>query len=243
MDNTKGFILRVPKGAHSPTQEDLKLELKQGEYLFVLGANGTGKSSLMQSLYRQHAENARRISSHRQNWFESGILDMTAQARISFGNQFRIEDSSKESRWKEPYPHARANMAIFDLVEAENLRNRAISQAVDAKDLDRAVAVSRKASPLNALNQILHQSNLPIVLSLEANHRVVASRNGGAHYDFAELSDGERNALLIASNVLTVASGTLLVIDEPERHLHRSIISPPVSNPECKFLTGSSGGV
>ena len=53
--------------------------------------------------------------------------------------------------------------------------------------------------------------------------------------------DGERNALLIAGNVLTAPSGTLLIIDEPERHLHRSIISPLLSQlferrSDCGFV-------
>ncbi|WP_442947933.1 AAA family ATPase [Nostoc sp.] len=52
--------------------------------------------------------------------------------------------------------------------------------------------------------------------------QVVASKCGGTPYSIAELSDGERNALLIAANVLTVKNGTLVLIDEPERHLHRS---------------------
>ena len=43
-------------------------------------------------------------------------------------------------------------------------------------------------------------------------------------YGAAELSDGERNALLISAEILTAKDGTLLIIDEPERHLHRSII-------------------
>ena len=43
---------------------------------------------------------------------------------------------------------------------------------------------------------------------------------------FAELSDGERNALLIGSDVLTTEPNSLIILDEPERHLHRSIISP-----------------
>ena len=54
----------------------------------------------------------------------------------------------------------------------------------------------------------------------------MALKNGGVPYSIAELSDGERNALLIAGDVLTAKPGTLLIIDEPERHLHRSIISP-----------------
>ena len=37
---------------------------------------------------------------------------------------------------------------------------------------------------------------------------------------------GERNAAIIGATVLTVEAGTVLLIDEPERHLHRSIIVP-----------------
>jgi hypothetical protein len=54
----------------------------------------------------------------------------------------------------------------------------------------------------------------------------MAIKTGGSLYSIARLSDGERNALLIAANVLTAKPGTLILIDEPERHLHRSIISP-----------------
>ena len=32
--------------------------------------------------------------------------------------------------------------------------------------------------------------------------------------------------VILAANVLTVDAGTVLLIDEPERHLHRSIIEP-----------------
>jgi predicted ATPase len=45
-------------------------------------------------------------------------------------------------------------------------------------------------------------------------------------YSIPELSDGERNALLISAAVLTAEPGSLILIDEPEHHLHRSIISP-----------------
>ena len=53
----------------------------------------------------------------------------------------------------------------------------------------------------------------------------MASKSGSDSYSVAEMSDGERNALLLAAEVLTVPSGTLILIDEPELHLHRSIIS------------------
>ena len=74
-------------------------------------------------------------------------------------------------------------------------------------------------------------SNIPIEIAVEEGQKVVARKNGGAPYSIAELSDGERNAFLIAADVLTAKPGTLLLIDEPERHLHRSIISPLLQSP------------
>ena len=60
-------------------------------------------------------------------------------------------------------------------------------------------------------------------------------------YGIEQLSDGERSALLLASEVLTAPKGTLLLLDEPERHLHRSIISPLLSGlfaqrSDCNFV-------
>jgi hypothetical protein len=47
--------------------------------------------------------------------------------------------------------------------------------------------------------------------------------------------------LLIAANVLTVEPGTLILIDEPERHLHRSITAPLLvqlfaKRSDCSFI-------
>jgi len=91
---------------------------------------------------------------------------------------------------------------------------------------------------------LLRLSNIQIEISVKANEDVLASKNGSINYSIAELSDGERNALLIAASVLTVDSGTLLLIDEPERHLHRSIISPLLTllfakRPDCAFVVST----
>ena len=79
---------------------------------------------------------------------------------------------------------------------------------------------------------------------LKSRQKVVASRNGSTPYSVAELSDGERNAFLIAADILTAGTGTLLLIDEPERHLHRSIISPLLSllfakRKDCFFVVST----
>ena len=40
------------------------------------------------------------------------------------------------------------------------------------------------------------------------------------------MSDGERNAMIIAGHVITAEAGTVFLIDEPDRHLHRAITQP-----------------
>ncbi len=142
------------------------------------------------------------------------------------------------------YSEQRVQMAIYDLVNSENMRARKITQAVDAKKAGEVEKLSAKDSAFVTLNRLLRLANLDIVVSVEANDEIMATRNGSKPYSIAKLSDGERNAILTAANVLTVPEGTLLLIDEPERHLHRSIISPLLSlllkeRSDCAFIVST----
>ena len=44
-------------------------------------------------------------------------------------------------------------------------------------------------------------------------------------YSANQMSDGERSVLYLASQVLCVPKNKILIIDEPEIHLHRSIMN------------------
>ncbi len=229
-----------------PTQEDppLTLNLKNGELLFVLGANGTGKSSLMFHFAHRHQGKSRKISAHRQTWMNTDALDMTAETKLQTEQQIQNRDQHFQSRYRDDYAAQRASMTIYELIDAENVRARQIAALVDGGDLKAAARASRQEAPITIINELLRQSNIPITIGVHANERVVASKLGGPEYSAAQLSDGERNALLIAGNVLTAQPGTLLIIDEPERHLHRSIISPLLGQlfqirSDCAFVVST----
>ena len=220
---------------------DLPLSLSAGEMLFVLGANGTGKSSLMHHIARINVGRTRRISAHRQTWMNTESLDMTPASKLQTERQIQNRDKSLESRYLDHYAAERASMTIYELIEAENIRARKITAFVDAQDVDSAIQCSEISAPITIINELLEQSNLPIKISIRENQRIMVTRNSGPEYSAAQLSDGERNVLLLAGNVLTASSGSLLVIDEPERHLHRSIISPLLKQlferrPDCGFV-------
>jgi ABC-type lipoprotein export system ATPase subunit len=224
--------------------ESLNLVINLGEALFILGANGTGKSSLMQHLYNPHHTKARRISAHRQTWFSSNAMDLSPYQKRQLESNIQGGDTSLAARWKDDYAQQRASISIYDLIDAENVRARSIADAVDGNDIELAKTLSKKDAPIKIINELLRLSNIPIEIFVHDSDRVVARKHGGTPYSIAELSDGERNALLIAADVLTVKKETLILIDEPERHLHRSIISPLLTllfskRDDCAFIVST----
>lgn len=224
--------------------EALQFGLDAGDTLYLLGANGTGKSSLVSRFASAHQKHARRISAHRQTWFESNTLDMTPRSRQDLENNVRSEDAHPQARWREWNAGGRAHMAIFDLIDADTMQERKIAAFVRGGDSAAAFKEAATPSPIQVINELMRLSNLPIEVSLEEGQKVVARKKGGEPYSVAELSDGERNAFLIAIEVLTAKPGTLILIDEPERHLHRSIISPLLKllfdrRKDCSFIVST----
>lgn len=197
-----------------------------GQVVFVIGANGSGKSSLMHRLYTTNKEIARRISAHRQTWFRSNAMDLTPATKKQTEANLSSQDATADARWMDHNAMQRATVTIFELIDSENVRARKIAAAADDDDFDLVRELCKQDAPLTVLNELLKVSNLPIEISIEKDVQLFARKNGGTPYSIAELSDGERNAILIAGSVLTANEDSLIIIDEPERHLHRSIVSP-----------------
>lgn len=235
------FSLSIPIGKASSA---LTLTVNAGEMLFILGANGTGKSSLMQAFASVSRDNTRRITAHRQTWFRSASPEFTGQQRIEYERNVFRYDQQANARWMDEFAQQRPQMAIYDLVNSENLRAREITRAVDQHNTEEVSKLAARDGAFTKMNRMLRLANLEIAVSVEANDEILATRKGSKPYSIAKLSDGERNAILIAANVLTVPSGTLLLIDEPERHLHRSIVSPLLSlllkeRTDCAFVVST----
>ncbi len=231
------FSLSIPQ----TVGDELSIEIEHGECLYVLGANGSGKSSLMHHFYKLNRDISNRISAHRQTWFASDAISITPHQRIQQEQNIKNSDVSPDSRWKDDYSSVRPNISIYDLIISENARSRQVCNAIDSGNIELAKEVSKIDSSIKVINELLYLSNIPIEISINTEEQVVASKEGSTPYSIAKLSDGERNAILIASNVLTAKEGALLLIDEPERHLHRSIISPLLTHlftrrKDCGFI-------
>ena len=129
------------------------------------------------------------------------------------------------------------------MVERENFRARSIALHVDGGNTEEARKVATKTvSPFDRINELLERATLGVSIEKSEDGGIIARRRDSEQaFSIAQMSDGERNALIVAAAVLTVKPGTVLLIDEPERHLHRSIIEPFLSallecRDDCAFV-------
>lgn len=194
--------------------------------LFIVGPNGAGKSGLIQTLYQNNPENAVRISAHRQTWMESNAVPFSPRDKINAERTLKGQDSQPFARWKEYDPAGRIGLVIADLIDADNELSRDVREAVGGNKIKLAKTIAAKLPPLAKISHLFAGSGIPIELKIANNSTIVASKNGGLPYSIASLSDGERAALLIAGTILTAKNGSLILVDEPERHLHAAIVTP-----------------
>ncbi len=237
--------LEIPRISNNP----IILTLKNGDQLFIVGANGSGKSALIQRFVSMLPQDrVKRITAHRQTWFNSGSIDLTPANRQQYEQQNRGYDRNYESRWKDYNPGWNLSAALFDLVAKENTRARAITRHVDNHNSKKAEEISAESpSPFDQINELLSLATLTVTIE-NSNDRDLLARHPagqsftGQSFSIAEMSDGERNAMIIAAQVITADPGTVFLIDEPERHLHRSITQPFLSalfdlrSEDCTFI-------
>ena len=229
------------------SEEPLSLTLENGDQLFVVGANGSGKSALLQHWISSDDEGKiSRISAHRQAWFAYGGINLTPAQRREFDESNRHMERRSDALWKDYNAEGKQSSVLFDLVEREKSRNRRVTRQVDLGNTEEASKVAAESvSPFDRINELLERATLDVSIEESEDGGILARRRDSEQaFSIAQMSDGERNALIVAADVLTVKPGTVLLIDEPERHLHRSIIEPFLSallecRDDCAFVVST----
>ncbi len=226
------------------SDDPIKLTLKSGDQLFIIGANGSGKSALIQRFVSENRGNrVKRIAAHRQTWFDSGSIDLTPAGRQEHETDTLNYNRNNEARWKDLRGGEGLSVVLFDLIAKENAINKSIARHVRNQDTDQALEFSAESpSPFDQINELLARGRLTVTIENSDDQNLLARHPQGEPFSIAEMSDGERNAMIIAAHVITAEPETVFVIDEPERHLHRSIIQPFLSalfalrREDCTFI-------
>jgi ABC-type lipoprotein export system ATPase subunit len=223
------------------------VEFTPGRITFLMGANGTGKSTLMDAISRQNSRNVSRIYAHRNVTLDSSSVSLTGNVREQFDSTLRHIFSDISYRYKNDYNSQTVNTQLYDIHAAETKFSIDQLRKINSADprTDAGLAVwdsSRKSlSPFQRVERILNAAGLRFSLEVDERGTIKVIRAGHKPYGIQELSDGERSAFLLAATIIAAPANRLVLIDEPERHLHRSISSPLIhallsERPDCAFV-------
>lgn len=221
--------------------QQLDLVARPGESTVILGANGTGKSALGQWLDSHSGDvSLRRVIAHRRLWFESSGPDLTPTSREQLGRNMKGWGQQSDSRWLDHANTQRPGLVLFDLIGHENVGNAEARRMYDGGAI-RAEVDLAYPSPIQRINGILTRSGLGLTLELTESSTLDAVTQPGARYPITQLSDGEKSAVLLAGEVLVADKSSVIVVDEPERHLHRAISAALIDavlaeRPDCHFV-------
>src|SRR4051794_12028694 len=205
----------------------VNLDFIRGSVTYIVGPNGSGKSSLLTFATRNAGSiNHKRILAYRQISFGNDQIDITAQNRRQMDNELNNTDMRERIRWMDDYSQVRISNALYDLVHSENNWNKEIATLLRSGKHEEAERKSKQDSPIAILNDVLAIGALPVRISISDDDRILAAHGVNLLYGINRMSDGERNAVLLAAELLTAKANSLIIIDEPERHLHRSITVP-----------------
>jgi hypothetical protein len=225
LDEQGGILCRwdVPGvGGRGPVH----VEARAGRSTVVVGANGSGKSAL--GLWMQQHNGGfsgiRRLIAHRKLWFQHAGPGIAAAQHASMRSNMVEWSRQGESRYLDHADGHRASMVLFDILARVNHEN-AQMVAMYRTGASRQVVEAQWGPPLlDRLNGLFRAAGLAIELRLaEAQTLNAVNSMSGTEYPIFQMSDGEKSALLLAGEVLTTPAGSVYIVDEPERHLHRSI--------------------
>ena len=228
--------LEIPRTLNDPNP--INLPLKNGDQLFIVGPNGSGKSALMQR-FALNNHGFKWITAHRQTWISSAKNNLTLESRQKSGSQRQ----SNISRTADSYSASDWSNILFDLEAKENAIEKSIAQHVrDGKISEAEKIAAESRLPFDQMNELLELGGLKVTLEKAGDGSIRARHPQGSPFSAIDMSDGERNAMILAGHVITAQPGTIFLIDEPDKHLHRSTTQPFLSalfdlrSEDCAFI-------
>lgn len=233
--------VNIPKKDNS----NLELTLETGKTTIIIGANGSGKTRLAVYLEEQLGEKAHRIAAHRAlnlNPNVDKIPEIKARQYLTYGNSWDGISISyrKDYRWGNKAPTSLLN--DFDRLLQYLFAQQNNLAVENHQKRNRGEKITNSKTKLDILQEVWERL-LPLKkLHITADDiRVSSTSIESADYSASEMSDGERAVFYILGQVLSANKGSILIFDEPELHIHKSIISNLWDEieklcPDCSFL-------
>lgn len=205
------------------------VELQHPSRVVVIGANGSGKTRLGIWLEENNQETipVHRISAQKALSLPdyAPVLNLEqAEKALHFGRSDEHANVSRKNadRWgSKPATHLLSDYdKLLSLLFArESARDRKHTQ--DTKAAQEYIPVPD--SPIDTIVKLWGYLMPHRSISF-LDGKVLVGKGTADEYHAKEMSDGERVTLYLLGQCLTAPVGSMIIIDEPELHLHRSLM-------------------
>ncbi|WP_099950065.1 DUF4435 domain-containing protein [Ezakiella peruensis] len=243
----KAFKYKLP----SETGEAIEYTTNYNS-IIIIGANGSGKSKLGAWIEDQDPGNVHRIGAQRNLNFDSNIplSNLNFATNIVFygtNDSAYLERHDKGFRWD--WGESKTTKLIDDydsvLAAVIALNNNEMSDYFKKCEIAEINNKEKPKIPINIIKKLMNiwdnifpQRHL---IFEDFKFYAVANNEASEKYSANQMSDGERAVLYLASQVLVIPENKTLIIDEPEIHLHGTIMnklweSLEKHRPDCLFI-------
>lgn len=221
--------------------------------VIIVGANGSGKSKLGAWIEQKNYSEVHRIGAQRNLNFKEDITLKNyerAEREVFWGtdNPAHAHNQNKNARWHWGDAYTTQLLDDYENVLAALLamHNNEIGEFfasyMAAYEADTPVPTPPVTS-VNKLQQVWESVFPQRKLVMKDSKFYAESEQNGTikRYPANQMSDGERSVLYLAAQVLCVPKNKTLIMDEPEIHLHRSIMTRLWTaleqlRPDCLFI-------
>lgn len=231
------FKIQVPKQDNTSGIEDLVLKTNS---LVVVGANGSGKSRFGEAIEKQNLKSSglqiqqstHRITAQKSLEIPDTIAHYpseTAETLMLFGQvNLRARQNMYQEKFSYRYGGKPLSKLVTDfdkvlmlLIARRNERNEDAWQKSSNGGNPTDAGLSPDETLVKIWNDLLPHRQIEISSQFP---QVVSVKMNNNNYKPSDMSDGERVIIYLISMVLCSPPNTILIIDEPEMHIHKSIL-------------------
>jgi energy-coupling factor transporter ATP-binding protein EcfA2 len=239
MLNPMPFTLSIPT-----TDGNVSLTLESGTSAILVGANGAGKSRLAVFLEDAGGEEIHRISAHRALELKPEVAKIRESHALN-GLRFGHAGDGVGLHYRVGYrwgsKAASKLLNDFDFLLQSLFAEQSRTALATHQNSRAGNSHQAEATKFEQLKMIWEHLLPHRELVFSGDDIQVRFPSTGSLYSAAEMSDGERAMFYLIGQVLVAANNSVLVIDEPELHIHRSIMSKlwdqlESVRPDCALL-------
>lgn len=242
------FTLPLP-----PTEANSEVTYFQNNGIVVIvGANGSGKTRYGSWLEFDTGLNSkvRRVTAQRILTFPQSVVSESVDASK---RQFETGINGESTDWglrKISPSYFNSKPSILPLNDYENLlkylfaeeNETSVKYRQDANTSPNRMAINPSPeTKLDSVKEIWESVHIHRKLVIGGGKVEVRPSDGGSLYNASEMSDGERVSFYLIAQCLLAEKEGIILIDEPELHLHRSVQSKlwnaiEAKRKDCQFV-------